>query len=155
MFGRKKKKVQGEIDKVSMKDISYPPKIILAWAKSLAGHTEIADWLLENGYKELVMANHAINLKDEARTWLLENGYPQLMALINASEGNKGAQNWLINNKFLKLYHMALAIDGENDSWEWLGTNVPVDMFLLTQTMKKVKDDIEENHNDIHTFGKD
>lgn len=156
MFGKKKKKdPEGKVNKMIAKDISYPPKIILAWAKALDGHTEIADWLLKNGYKELVMANHAIQLKDEARKWLLENGYPQLMALINASEGNKGAQSWLVKHDFLKLYHMALAIDDDKESWAWLGEYVPADIFLLTKTIKKIKDNIEESHNDVHSFGKD
>jgi hypothetical protein len=110
---------------------------------------------MDNDYKELVMANHAINLKDEARAWLIANGYPHLMAMINACEGNETAQKWLIAHGFDKLYHMALAIDGEMDSWDWLGKNVPADIFLLTQTIKKIKDNIEESHNDIHTFGRD
>ena len=53
------------------------------------------------------------------------------------------------------LYHMALAIEDEQPSWEWLGQNATADLFLLTRTIKKVKDDIEENHNDIHSFRKD
>ena len=50
---------------------------------------------------------------------------------------------------------MALAIEDEQTSWQWLGQNVTADMFLLTKSIKKVKDDIEENHNDIHSFRKD
>lgn len=155
MFGRKKKVPVEKIKKAVFKDISYPPKIILAWAKSLEGNLEITEWLLNNGYKELVMANQAILLKDEARNWLLDNGYPHLMAMINAAEGNENAQKWLLKHNFPQLYHMAMAVEGEMESWEWLGNHVPVDVFLLTKTIKKIKDDIEENHNDIHSFGKD
>jgi hypothetical protein len=50
---------------------------------------------------------------------------------------------------------MAEAIEGEAPSWQWLGSNATPDLFILTQTIKKVKDQIEENHNDIHTFRKD
>ncbi|MDC1403800.1 hypothetical protein N8328_05285 [Crocinitomicaceae bacterium] len=156
MFGKKKDKPEPKkLEKVTLKDISYPPKIILAWAKSMDGHPQIAEWLRDNGYNELVMANHAINLKDEARAWLITNGYPHLMAMINACEGNETAQKWLIVHGLDKFYHMALAIDGEMESWDWLGKNVPADIFLLTQTIKKIKDNIEESHNDIHTFGRD
>jgi hypothetical protein len=155
MFGRKKTVSKEDIQKKALKDISYPPKIILAWAKALEGNAEIADWLLNNGFKELVMANHAIRLKMEARNWLLENGFPHLMAFVNAAEGNEGAQKWLLRHNFKNLYHMALAIDEEMESWDWLGKNVDVDLFLLTKTIKKIKDEIEEKHNDIHTFGTD
>jgi ribosomal protein S15P/S13E len=50
---------------------------------------------------------------------------------------------------------MALAIENEEKSWQWLAAHVPADMYMLTQTIKQVKDKIEENHNDIHSFGKD
>jgi hypothetical protein len=49
---------------------------------------------------------------------------------------------------------MALAIENEEDSWKWLGKNVTPDMFILTQSIKKIKDIIEENHNDVHSFGR-
>ncbi len=101
------------------------------------------------------MANQAIYLKNDARDWLMNNGYAHLMAMINAAEGKVQAQNWLKSNGFDQLYHMALSIDGERESWDWLGKNVPVDIFLLTKAIKKIKDGIEENHNDVHSFGKD
>ena len=50
---------------------------------------------------------------------------------------------------------MALAIESEDTSWKWLSENATADIFLLTRTIKKVKDMIEENHNDIHTFRRD
>lgn len=148
-----KPKVQPAI--VAMKPIDYPPKIILAWAKAIEGNHEILLWLKENGFPELAMATYAIRLKEEARDWLPKNGYPQLMAFINAAEGNEKAQRWLLLNDMEMLYHMSLAIEDEQESWIWLGENVTPDLFLLTQSIKKVKDQIEENHNDVHSFRKD
>jgi len=155
MFGRKKRIVEKKMEVIPMKDISYPAKIILAWAKALEGDMNITKWLFENGYKELVMANQAINLKNEARDWLMNNGYPHLMAFINASEGKSSALKWLKMHQMDHLYHMAQAIDGESDSYKWLGQNAPVDIFLLTQSIERIKNKIEENHNDVHSFGKD
>ena len=155
----KKKKAQpkqvGEVQKVPLRLINYHPKIILAWAKAIEGNDEFMLWLKENGFPELTIATHAIYLKEEARDWLTNNGYPHLMAMINAAEGNEMAQKWLLAHDFEILYHIALAVEDEQDSWEWLGDNVTADMFILAQTIKKVKDQIEENHNDVHTFGKD
>jgi ribosomal protein S15P/S13E len=147
--------VQKRAEIVPMKPINYPAKIILAWAKAIEGNDEILLWLKDNGFEELTMATYAILLKDEAREWLPKNGYPQLLAFINAAEGNEKAQRWLFLNDMELLYHMALAIEDEQPSWEWLGQNATADLFLLTRTIKKVKDDIEENHNDIHSFRKD
>ncbi len=155
-FKRKKRKVNPSQIKVTpMKAINYPPKIILAWAKAIEGNEKITAWLKENGYEELAMATFAIYLKQEARDWLQANGFPHLMAMINASEGNESAQKWLFAHKFETLYHIALAVENEQSSWAWLKHNSTQDLFILAQTIKIIKDKIEFNHNDIHTFRKD
>ena len=154
---KKKKRVivASELSKTELKRIDYPPKIIIAWAKAIEGNDDLMFWLKENDYEELTMATFAIYLKDEARNWLQDNGYAHLLAMINAAEGNESAQKWLLVHGFDVLYHVAMAVENENSSWEWLGKNAPVDLFLLAKSIKKIKDKIEENHNDIHTFRQD
>jgi hypothetical protein len=147
--------VNPNAQKVLIKSIEYPAKIILAWAKAIEGNRDLRAWLANNGYEELTMAAYAIELNDEARNWLLNNGYPHLMAMINAAEGIEKAQKWLQMHRFETLYHMAMAVENEHASWQWLGKNGTPDMFILTQSIKKVKDKIEEQHNDIHTFRRD
>ncbi len=155
LFNRNKKIKTEDISKVEFKPINYPAKIILAWSKAIDRNDEILLWLKDNGYPELVMATYAIYLKDDARDWLHNNGYSHLLAMINAAEGKESAQKWLLRNNFEVLYHIAMAVEGEMESFEWLGKNAPADIFMLAQTIKKVKDEIEENHNDVHTFRKD
>lgn len=154
-FNRKKQIKAEDISKVALKPINYPAKIILAWAKAIEGNDDILLWLKDNGYPELVMATYAIYLKEDARDWLRQNGYPHLLAMINGAEGNEGAQKWLLRNNFELLYHMALAVEEDQESFDWLGRHATADLFLLTKSIKKIKDQIEENHNDIHTFRKD
>ncbi len=154
-FNRKRKVNIKKIQKVPLKSIDYSPKIILAWAKAIEGNEEITRWLKENGYEELAMATFAIYLKDDARNWLQQNGYFQLMAMINAAEGNEGAQRWLLKNDFEILYHIALAVEDEQSSWAWLKHQTTQDIFILAQTIKIIKDKIEEHHNDVHTFRQD
>ncbi len=160
MFGlfKKKQTRQVTVDQLKvthLKSIDYEPKIILAWAKAVKGNTDLTNWLKDNGYLELYMATQAIYLKDEARNWLTQNGYAHLMAFINAAEGNESAQKWLSIHGMDLLYHMALAIEHDQDSWKWIQDNSSQDIFLLTKSIREVKDMIEENHNDIHSFGKD
>lgn len=140
---------------VKMYEMNYHPKVILAWAKAVEGNKDLLLWLSENGFQELSIACSAIRLKDEAREWLIDNGYPHLMAMINAAEGNQKALQWLYVNKLDLLYHMAQAIDNETDSWEWLKRNATQDIFILAASISKVKNQIEERHNDIHSFGSD
>lgn len=143
------------VEVIPMKPMNYHPKIILAWAKAVDGNVEIANWLTDNGFPELTIACSAIRLKDEARTWLMQNGYPHLMAMINAAEGNAKAAKWLEINKMDLLFHISQAIEDNQKSWAWLKHNATQDLFILAQSIKKVKDKIEERHNDIHNFGGD
>jgi len=155
-FKRKKREIiASELSGTPLKRIDYPAKIIVAWSKAIQGNDDIMLWLKENGYEELFMATYAIYLKEEARNWLQENGYAHLLAMINASEGNESAQKWLLVHNFEVLYHIAMSVEGELPSFEWIGQNAPADIFLLTKSIKAVKDKIEENHNDIHSFGVD
>lgn len=155
-FKKKKREiVASELSSTPLKRIDYPAKIIVAWSKAIEGNDEIMLWLKENGYMELFMATYAIYLKEEARNWLQENGYAHLLAMINAAEGNESAQKWLLVHDFEILYHIAMAVEDEHSSFEWLGKNAPADIFILTKTIKKIKDQIEENHNDVHSFRTD
>ncbi len=143
------------IKKVQMQPFEYPAKILLAWSKAVEGNVEIKKWLFDNEYPELAIAVDAIRLKETARDWLTENGYPHLMAFINAAEGNTKAQRWLELNNLDLLLHMAQAVENEEVSWKWIAQNTGPEIFILTQNIKRVKDEIEENHNDIHSFNKD
>lgn len=144
-----------QISKVKVHQLDYPPKIILATCKALQGHVELGRYLLDNGYEELFYMTQAALLKEEARTWLMKNGYPHLLAMINAAEGNESALKWLQVHGFEILAHIADAVEGEMESFEWLKANATEDIFIFTVTLKKVKDEIEYNHNDVHSFGKD
>jgi hypothetical protein len=153
--GKKQEPTDKEFKILSTNLVDYPAKIVLAWAKSIEGDESFTVWLSKNGYPELVMATYAIYLKNEAREWLMTNGYAHLMALINAAEGNKKAQSWLLVNQLELYYNIAMAVEDEPRSWKWIQQHVGVEIFILAKSIKLIKDKIEENHNDIHVFGKD
>ena len=140
---------------VEMRNLNYSPKVIIAWCKAIEGNIDFGAFLLNNGFEELFYASQAIRLKQEARDWLMKNGYPHLMAMVNASEGNESALNWLRLHDFEIMYHIANAVESEMESFAWLKANATEDLFLLASTIKRVKDDIEQNHNDVHSFGRD
>jgi len=158
IFGKEplqdKKVVSGKAN-IEFANLNYPPKIMLAWGEALKGNTEIARFLLDNGYEELFHTTQAILLKQEARDWLMKNGYPHLMAMVNAAEGNESALHWLEVHGFEMLYHVANAIEGQMESFEWLRAHADEFIFQLTKTIKQVKDNIEFNHNDMYSYGKD
>lgn len=135
--------------------LDYPPKVLLAWIKAVEGDQALALFLYENGYEELFHTTHALLLKEAARNWLMQNGYAHLLAFVNAVEGNAHAQRWLQMHGFEVLYHVSLAADGEMTSFAWLKAYADPLLFLLARTIKKLKDQIEFNHNDMYSFGKD
>lgn len=160
-FFKKKKKTKQvnakDAKKVKAVKFSYHPKIILAWAKAVEGDENLLNYLKDNDFKELVMATHAIKLQDKARDWLMENGFPHVMAMINGAEGNEQALAWLKMNDFMVLYHLALAVDHQSklDAKEptgfyWLKKYATQDLFILAESIQKVKDEIEEDNNDVH-----
>ncbi|MDG1841477.1 MAG: hypothetical protein P8I93_03925 [Crocinitomicaceae bacterium] len=156
IFNKRSSKETNSTSKgVQLKNVKYSPKVILAWAKAIEGNVKINTWLLKNGFVELSVSVSAICLKDDARSWLMSNGYAHLFAMINASEGNKKAQIWLQKNNMMTFYHIAMAVEGEKTSWAWIGQNCGLEVFILATSIKKIKDQIEENHNDPHFYGKD
>ena len=98
---------------------------------------------------------YALHLKDDAREWLMKNGYAHLMAMINGVEGNKEALHWLELNNFHLLKNIALAADGDEDALKWLIKNGHEEFAMISQKIKIVKDEIEDEHNDVHKFGRD
>jgi len=131
------------------KGVEYPAKILIAWAEAISGNSEIRDWLIKNGYKELGLFTFALRNMDDARMYLMENGYPYLLALINGIEGNNEALQWLESNGYKTLSIMALAANGNKSAKEWLLKNDKL-LAMVTLKMEFVKDEIERDNNDVH-----
>jgi hypothetical protein len=143
------------MEKADLKNLSYSPKILLAWAEAIGGNAKIRDWLMTNGYKELAMFTYAVRNKEDARQWLMENGYAHLMAMINAVERNTIALAWLKRFNFTILEKIALAADGDNDAFNWLNQNGHVEYAYIAKKIEFIKDEIEDRNNDPHRISPD
>ncbi len=138
-----------------LKPLKYPPKILLGWGEAIGGNKKLADWFLASEeYKELGLAIHAIKNVQSARDWLMENGYAHLMAMINGAEGSKDALHWLEKSGFLVLKNVALSADGEDEAFEWLKKEGHGEFAMISMKIRTVKDNIEDEHNDVHKFGR-
>lgn len=155
MFWKKKKKVEGFKGKTVLKPLKYSPKILIAWGEAISGNQDILDWFMANEeFRELGIAVHALKLDDESRDWLVQNGFAHLLAMINGIEGNKDALRWLDQNNMLVLKRVAMAADGDEDAMEWLSHNGHIEFTMIAKKIKKLKDDIEEEHNDVHKINR-
>jgi hypothetical protein len=47
------------------------------------------------------------------------------------------------------------SVDHNQESMQWMVANATQDLIILARSIQYIKDQIEENHNDIHSFGKD
>jgi hypothetical protein len=140
---------------MDVKPLTYPPKILLAWAEAIGGNAKIRDWLTANGYQELGIFTFALRNKDDARKWLMDNGYPHLMALINAVERNPKALLWLRQFGYTILEKMALAGDGDDIAVRWLMENNHKEFAMIAMKIRYIKDQIEMDNNDPHRISPD
>jgi hypothetical protein len=139
----------------TMNTIAYPAKILVAWAEAIGGNKDIREWLMANGYPELGLFVFALHNQEEARQWLLDKGHPHLMALINGAEGNPSALAWLKKFDFDFLEKMARAADNDDAALHWLLENGEQELATVAQRMRKVKNEIERNNNDMHRMSSD
>lgn len=130
--------------------MAYSEKIILAWAEAVDGNKEIRDWLMQNGYPELGLFVFALHHKGEARQWLMENNFPHLMATIECSEGRNQACQWLINYDFGILEKVARIADNDESNVQWMLDNSESSFLRLALRMRKIKNEIQSRHDDIH-----
>lgn len=128
----------------------YPSKIMIAWREAIGGNRELRDWLTSNGYPELGIFVFALHNKDDARNWLIANGHPHLMALVNGAEGNPNALLWLKKYGFDVLEKMARGADNDDNAVAWLVTKGFGDMAGIAMRMRRVKNQIEADNNDVH-----
>ncbi|MBX7093918.1 MAG: hypothetical protein K1X56_04290 [Flavobacteriales bacterium] len=140
---------------MDVKNISYPPKILLAWGEAISGNAAIRDWLIQNGYPELGIFTFALRNKDDAREWLMKNGFPHLMALINGAEGNSVALEWLNRFGYPVLEMMARVGDGDERAYQWLLEKDYREFAMIAKKIEFVKDQIEMDNNDPHRISPD
>jgi hypothetical protein len=128
----------------------YPSKIILAWSEAVDGNVEIRNWLMANGYPELGLFVFALHLKKEARQWLMDNGHPHLMAAIECVEGREQACQWLGKFDMELLEKVARAADNDERAAQWLMEYSYNDLLRLALRIRKVKNEIQSRHDDMH-----
>lgn len=133
-----------------MNAVAYPAKILIAWSEAINGHKGIREWLMANGYPELGLFVFALHNQQEARSWLMDNGHPHLMALISGAEGNASALAWLKKFGFDLLEKAARAADNDDEALHWLLEQNEKELAMIAQRMRRVKNEIEANNNDVH-----
>ena len=105
---------------------------------------------MANGYPELGLFVFALHLKKDARQWLMDNGFPHLMATIECTEGREQACQWLQKYDLILLEKVARAADNDEHSAQWLMDRNFQDMLRLAVRIRKLKNEIQSRHDDMH-----
>lgn len=134
--------------------LEYPVKVVLAWGEAISGNRKLRDWLLANGYPELGLFVHALHNQDGARKWLIDNGFSHLMAVINGAEGNKIAVQWLDKSGLDILAWVARAADNDDEAMMKLAKLPHREWLVIAQKIRSVKNEIEQDNNDVHKISK-
>ena len=112
----------------------YPAKILMAFACTFESEQgdEFADWLMRNGYPELVALSQTIQGDTKAKDWLMEHGFPQLAAIDS------------VNLAFAK------AINRDDDATDWLEKHELQILIVIADKIRNYLDDKYLNFHKIH-----
>ncbi|HBP45749.1 MAG TPA: hypothetical protein DD635_07580 [Flavobacteriales bacterium] len=134
--------------------MQYQAKVLLAFGEAISGNREIRDWLMQNGFPELALTCHAIQLDESARSWLMSNQHPHLMAMVSGAEGNSQAVRWLQKFGFNYLKDVALGADNDDEAIKRLIKAQQREWAGIALKIRSVKNQIERDNNDIHKISR-
>jgi hypothetical protein len=98
----------------------YETEILVKLAAAMRDEEDSAQWLRENGFRELVEFREAYEHIEKSFRWLLENNFRELAALVDALHGNDQAKLWLIKSGCVELAAMVDASDGNKSAMTML-----------------------------------
>ena len=136
-------------NKIILKQLEYPSKVLVAWREAIGGNVEFRDFLIRSPYKELGIFCFAILNDKKSRKWLLDNNYGHLLATIEGIEGKDSALVFLKKNGFDLLFHFARSADSWKDSQIWLQKKDKL-LYAISLKIEYVKDEIELRNQDPH-----
>jgi len=136
-------------NKIVLKQLEYPSKVLVAWREAIGGNVEFRDFLIRSPYKELGIFCFAILNDKKSRKWLLDNNYGHLLATIEGIEGKDSALVFLKKNGFDLLFHFARSADSWKDSQIWLQKKDKL-LYAISLKIEYVKDEIELRNQDPH-----
>ncbi|MBO75548.1 MAG: hypothetical protein CMD33_09775 [Flavobacteriales bacterium] len=109
---------------------------------------------MQNGFPELALTCHALQLDDSARSWLMANQHSHLMALVSGTEGNAQAIQWLDKFGFNYLKDVALGADNNDEAVTRLMKAGQREWAGIALKIRSVKNHIESENNDMHKISR-
>jgi hypothetical protein len=101
----------------------YPKEVILKTNSWIEGSTLAKDWLLANGYEELVQLKDAVSRHNKPFEYLLVNKHIALAAFVNAIWDDQKAFKLLMDQRAFHWAAMANYINGDDKAGNFLKQN--------------------------------
>ena len=83
----------------------------------------------------------------KAKEWLLKNGFLQLVAIDSVIDKDENAEEWLLRNHFEVDLAFARAINCDDDATEWLEKR---DLQVFVIIAKKIRKYLDDKYLDYH-----
>ena len=99
---------------------NYPPEVFQQLVAFIKEDERAGEWLVNNGYPELLHFWDACERVEKSFKWLLENDQRPLAATVDAMTGNDKAKVWLITSGYRELAAFTDACDGKQSAVTWL-----------------------------------
>jgi len=128
----------------------YPSKILLAWSEAIKGNEAIADWLIQNGFAELVMFIRSLKGSREADKWLFENNFPEYVAAVEYINGKKEAGDWLDKYHMTVLKMIADTAIGVKEAEMWLMHKKLKEVVIVAIRLRHLVEEMDRDLGDVH-----
>lgn len=102
--------------------MKYTVEDIRALSKWINNDTKAFNYLMEKGYRELVLIKESLEGRDEVEKWLFENNHKILASFLDAVSGNLSAAKFLVKNEPI-LAATAGMVNGDKMAEAWLRKN--------------------------------
>ncbi len=128
----------------------YPAEAIDKFTRYVLRDTAAFNWLVENGYMELVATLDAIRDDPKAFRYLMEHKHVILAAFVNSIWDDEGAFHFLMQNKAYTWAACANIINGDSKAEEFLKTAKKENFVLLAHAIQsRIHEDGDRNTSPI------
>ena len=129
----------------------YPAKIFLAWAEAIEGNQEFVQFLMQNGYPELICVIDFLWGSTKAGQWFMVHNMPEWRAFSEyVGDENKEARQWLLNNNFDHLVLVGDAIYNKPGALQVLEKKGLPELVIIAQRLNKLLYLIEFDTNLVY-----
>jgi hypothetical protein len=132
---------------------NYSTQVIDHFTRHVLRDTASFNWLMENGYKELIATLDAVRDDTKAFRYLMDGKHVVLAAFVNAIWDDEGAFHFLMRVKAFEWAACANIINGDSKAEDFLKRAKKENFVLLAHAIQsRIHEDGDRNTSPINVF---